>query len=180
MGASRSGKTCLSNALGISACRNYLSVRYVRIPDLLNEKAVVLRNKNSSFTCVNGVTVSGSAVKRQYADQAVLDEATRITLLQQKKNPVPFSAPDRGGFGRSPDRGSRDAVPCRFLRQHPKPPESLGQAESIYLSRYIYNQLHSRSDNLHWFTERGALKKRTRCTMSAKYLLKQSFCLSLY
>ena len=40
MGASGSGKTYLSNALGISACRNYLSVRYVRIPDLLNEMAV--------------------------------------------------------------------------------------------------------------------------------------------
>lgn len=39
-GASGSGKTYLSNALGVAACRNYLTVRYVRIPDLLNELAV--------------------------------------------------------------------------------------------------------------------------------------------
>ena len=37
MGASGSGKTYISNALGISACRNYYSVKYVRLPDLLNE-----------------------------------------------------------------------------------------------------------------------------------------------
>lgn len=40
MGASGSGKTYLSNALGVAACRNYLTVRYVRIPDLLNELAL--------------------------------------------------------------------------------------------------------------------------------------------
>lgn len=40
MGASGSGKTYLSNALGVAACRNHLAVRYVRIPDLLNELAV--------------------------------------------------------------------------------------------------------------------------------------------
>ncbi len=40
MGASGSGKTYLSNALGVAACRNHLTVRYVRIPDLLNELAL--------------------------------------------------------------------------------------------------------------------------------------------
>ncbi len=40
MGASGSGKTYLSNALGVAACRNYLTVRYVRIPVLLNELAL--------------------------------------------------------------------------------------------------------------------------------------------
>ena len=106
-------------------------------------------------------TGSGSGVKRQYAGRfsgrAALDEATRITLLQKKRNPVSFLASGRGGFGRSPKRGSRDAVPCRFLGQHPKPSEGLGQAESIHLSMYIYNQLHSCSDSLHWVTGLGAL-----------------------
>lgn len=39
-GASGNGKTYISNALGISACRNFNSVKYIRIPDLLNELAV--------------------------------------------------------------------------------------------------------------------------------------------
>jgi DNA replication protein DnaC len=39
-GASGNGKTYISNALGIAACRNFMSVKYVRIPDLLNELAV--------------------------------------------------------------------------------------------------------------------------------------------
>ena len=106
-------------------------------------------------------TGSGSGVKRQYAGRfsgrAALDEATRITLLQKKRNPVPFPASGWGGFGRSPKRGSRDAVPCGFLGQRPKPPEGLGQAGSIYLSMYIYNQLHSRPDSLHRVAGLGAL-----------------------
>jgi DNA replication protein DnaC len=39
-GASGSGKSYISNALGIAACRNFITVRYVRIPDLLGELAV--------------------------------------------------------------------------------------------------------------------------------------------
>jgi len=39
-GASGNGKTYISNALGIAACRNFRSVKYIRIPDLLNELAV--------------------------------------------------------------------------------------------------------------------------------------------
>lgn len=38
-GASGNGKTYISNALGIAACRNFMSVKYIRIPDLLNELA---------------------------------------------------------------------------------------------------------------------------------------------
>lgn len=40
LGATGSGKTYIANALGISACRNYLSVKYIRLPDLLGEIAV--------------------------------------------------------------------------------------------------------------------------------------------
>lgn len=39
-GASGSGKTYISNALGIAACRNYIKVGYIRLPDLLGELAV--------------------------------------------------------------------------------------------------------------------------------------------
>jgi len=39
-GASGNGKTYIACALGIAACKNYIKVRYVRLPDLLNELAV--------------------------------------------------------------------------------------------------------------------------------------------
>lgn len=40
MGASGAGKTYLACAFGIAACRNYYPVKYVRLPELLNELAV--------------------------------------------------------------------------------------------------------------------------------------------
>jgi DNA replication protein DnaC len=40
MGASGAGKTYLACAFGVAACRNFLQVKYVRLPDLLNELAV--------------------------------------------------------------------------------------------------------------------------------------------
>ena len=36
-GASGNGKTYISNALGEAACRKFLSVRYIRMPELLDE-----------------------------------------------------------------------------------------------------------------------------------------------
>lgn len=39
-GASGNGKTYIACALGMAACRNYIKVRYIRLPDLLNELAV--------------------------------------------------------------------------------------------------------------------------------------------
>ena len=40
LGATGSGKTYLSNAFGIAAARNFYTVKYVRIPDLLGELAI--------------------------------------------------------------------------------------------------------------------------------------------
>ena len=40
MGASGNGKSYISCALGVTACRNYYTVKYVRLPDLLDELAV--------------------------------------------------------------------------------------------------------------------------------------------
>jgi len=39
-GASGNGKTYLACALGIAACRNFLSVRYIRLPELLNDLVI--------------------------------------------------------------------------------------------------------------------------------------------
>lgn len=40
LGATGSGKTYLANAFGMTASRNFYTVRYVRIPDLLGELAI--------------------------------------------------------------------------------------------------------------------------------------------
>lgn len=40
MGAAGNGKTYMGCALGVAACRNYYTVKYIRLPDLLNELAV--------------------------------------------------------------------------------------------------------------------------------------------
>lgn len=40
LGASGAGKTYIASAFGIAACRNFYTVQYVRLPDLLNELAV--------------------------------------------------------------------------------------------------------------------------------------------
>lgn len=40
MGASGSGKSYIACAFGMTACRNYYSVKYIRLPDLLDELAV--------------------------------------------------------------------------------------------------------------------------------------------
>ncbi|HRX22444.1 MAG TPA: IS21-like element helper ATPase IstB [Syntrophomonadaceae bacterium] len=40
MGAAGNGKTYIACALAVSACRNFFTVKYIRLPDLLNELAV--------------------------------------------------------------------------------------------------------------------------------------------
>lgn len=40
LGATGAGKTYLGCALGVAACRNHYTVKYIRLPDLLNELAV--------------------------------------------------------------------------------------------------------------------------------------------
>ena len=40
MGATGAGKTYLSCALGMAACRHFFSVKYIRLPDLLDELSV--------------------------------------------------------------------------------------------------------------------------------------------
>ncbi|HZJ82728.1 MAG TPA: IS21-like element helper ATPase IstB [Clostridia bacterium] len=39
-GASGNGKTFLACALGVAACRNFMTVRYIRLPELLNDLVV--------------------------------------------------------------------------------------------------------------------------------------------
>ena len=52
LGATGSGKTYLSNALGMSAARNFYTVKYIRIPDLLVELAIA-RGEGSYRKIIN-------------------------------------------------------------------------------------------------------------------------------
>ena len=49
MGASGNGKTWLSNAFGIQACRQFYNVKYIRLPELLDELAVAKYQADGSF-----------------------------------------------------------------------------------------------------------------------------------
>lgn len=51
-GATGAGKTYIANALGVAACRKLYKVRYVRLPDLLNEFAVA-KALNAQFKVKN-------------------------------------------------------------------------------------------------------------------------------
>jgi DNA replication protein DnaC len=53
LGATGNGKTWLSNAFGIAACRNFQSVRYVRLPELLTELTVARIEGTYSKTIAN-------------------------------------------------------------------------------------------------------------------------------
>ncbi len=49
MGASGNGKTWLSNAFGIQACPQFHKVKYIRLPELLDELAVAKYEADGSF-----------------------------------------------------------------------------------------------------------------------------------
>ena len=49
MGASGNGKTWISNAFGIQACRQFYKVKYIRLPELLDELAVAKHEADGSF-----------------------------------------------------------------------------------------------------------------------------------
>ena len=49
MGASGNGKTWLSNAFGIQACRQHYKVKYVRLPELLDEFISARNEADGSF-----------------------------------------------------------------------------------------------------------------------------------
>jgi DNA replication protein DnaC len=49
MGASGNWKTWLATALGIAACRQFFKVRYVRLPELLDDLLVAKNEVNGDF-----------------------------------------------------------------------------------------------------------------------------------
>jgi DNA replication protein DnaC len=49
MGASGNGKTWIANAFGVHACRQFYNVKYIRLPELLDELAVAKYEADGSF-----------------------------------------------------------------------------------------------------------------------------------
>ena len=49
MGASGNGKTWISNAFGIQAYRQFYKVKYIRLPELLDELAIAKHEADGSF-----------------------------------------------------------------------------------------------------------------------------------
>ncbi|WP_203249335.1 IS21-like element helper ATPase IstB [Sporosarcina beigongshangi] len=49
MGASGNGKTWISNAFGVHACRQFYKVKYIRLPELLDELAYAKYEADGSF-----------------------------------------------------------------------------------------------------------------------------------
>lgn len=54
MGASGNGKTWLANAFGVQACRHFFKVKYIRLPELLDELAVAKHLADGSYRKVIG------------------------------------------------------------------------------------------------------------------------------
>ncbi|WP_205626715.1 IS21-like element helper ATPase IstB [Tetragenococcus halophilus] len=75
MGASGSGKTWLSNALGVQACRQYYKVKYVRLPELLDEFLVAKNEADGSFRKL--------ITKYKKVDLLIIDEWLLTTLPEE-------------------------------------------------------------------------------------------------
>jgi DNA replication protein DnaC len=74
LGASGAGKTYMACAFGIAACRNFFRVKYIRLPDLLNDLAVARG------------TGTYERVMKQYkrADLLILDEWLLLPLKESE------------------------------------------------------------------------------------------------
>src|SRR5699024_3436436 len=76
MGASGNGKTWISNAFGVHACRQFYKVKYIRLPELLDELAVAKYEADGSFRKINQ--------KYKKIDVLILDEWLLTELTEEK------------------------------------------------------------------------------------------------
>lgn len=75
MGASGNGKTWISNAFGVHACRQFYKVKYIRLPELLDELAVAKYEADGSFRKL--------VQKYRKIDLLILDEWLLTELSEQ-------------------------------------------------------------------------------------------------
>ncbi|WP_028274847.1 IS21-like element helper ATPase IstB [Atopococcus tabaci] len=75
MGASGNGKTWLSNAFGVQACRQHYKVKYVRLPELLDEFMAAKNEADGSFRKLIN--------KYKKVDLLIIDEWLLTTLPEE-------------------------------------------------------------------------------------------------
>lgn len=75
MGASGNGKTWISNAFGVHACRQFYKVKYIRLPELLDELAVAKYEADGSFRKI--------IQKYKKIDLLILDEWLLTELTEE-------------------------------------------------------------------------------------------------
>src|SRR5699024_2833320 len=76
MGASGNGKTWIANAFGVHACRQFRKVKYIRLPELLDELAVAKYEADGSFRKI--------IQKYKKIDLLILDEWLLTELTEEK------------------------------------------------------------------------------------------------
>lgn len=87
-GATGAGKSYIANALGIAACRKLYKVRYVRLPDLLNEftvaKALSTQNKVKAAYARFDLLIIDEWLLRPIAEQEAYDLLEIIEACSKK------------------------------------------------------------------------------------------------
>ncbi|WP_417853523.1 IS21-like element helper ATPase IstB [Bacillus wiedmannii] len=76
MGASGNGKTWVSNALAVQACRHFYRVKYIRLPELLDELTVAKNQADGSFRKL--------ITKYKKVDLLILDEWLLVDLTLEQ------------------------------------------------------------------------------------------------
>ncbi|UOQ84624.1 IS21-like element helper ATPase IstB [Gracilibacillus salinarum] len=76
MGATGSGKSYISNALGIAACRNFFHVKYIRLPELIDELVVAKTMADGSLRKILN--------KYKKVDLLIIDEWLLVNLSEDQ------------------------------------------------------------------------------------------------
>jgi len=95
LGPSGAGKTYLSCALGLAACRRFHSVKYIRLPELLNELAVA-RGEGAYRKVVADFAKTSLLILDEWLLLPLKEEETRdileIVELRHKKGSTIFAS----------------------------------------------------------------------------------------
>jgi DNA replication protein DnaC len=120
LGPSGAGKTYLSCAFGLSACRFFYSVKYVRLPDLLNDLAVA-RGEGIYRKIINDYGKVNLLILDEWLLLPLKEEETRdlleIVELRHKKGSTIFASQFRpeGWHGKIGEGPLADAILDRII-----------------------------------------------------------------
>jgi DNA replication protein DnaC len=120
LGPSGAGKTYLSCALGLAACRRFHSVKYIRLPELLNELAVA-RGEGIYRKAVADFGKANLLILDEWLLLPLKEEETRDILeiieLRHKKSSTIFASQFRteGWHGKLGEGPLADAILDRII-----------------------------------------------------------------